>query len=153
MQIPYQRNFVKALDEKILVTLFSIQEKYNKPYCFPSQNKLLILLKNNYGLSVCRRTLNYHLRDLENNGFLSRKRRIKRSPDGTLSLATSLYFMTKQAYSYLKGVCRFVVSVLRARPSWIKQFQLKDNIKIIEREPDPTVRRSKYLGLINDTLS
>lgn len=153
MQITYQRNFVKTLDEKILVTLFSIQEKYNKPYSFPSQNKLLILLKQNYGIIVCRRTLNYHLRYLEDGGFLSRKRRIKRASDGTLSLATSLYFMTKQAYSYLKGVCRFVVSVLKARPSWVKQFQLKDNIKIIQREPDPTVRRSKYLETIYDTLS
>lgn len=153
MHISYQKTNVKTIDEKILITLFSIQEKYNKPYCYPAQTKLLELLKKYYGISICRRTLNYHLRYLEDNNFLSRKRRIKRLSDGTLSLSTSLYFITKQAYTYLKGVCRFVVSVLKSRPTWTKQFQLKDKIKIIEREPDPTLRRSKYLETIHDTLS
>jgi len=152
MSLSCPKQKVNTLDEKILIILFSLQEKYNKPYSYPSQFKIISILASHYSFVICRRTLNYHLKYLEFNGFLSRKRRLKRLPNGTLSLATTLYFITKHAYSYLKGLCRFVASILKTRPSWTKQFGLKDQIKTIQREPDPAVRRSKYLETIYETL-
>lgn len=153
MHISYQKEIVNTLDEKILITLFTLLEKYQKSYCFPSQQKLLNLLSTYHGISCCRRTLNYHLKHLELLGYIVRKRRLKRLHDGTLSLSTSLYFLTKEAYAHLKTMCRFAVSVLKKRPTWIKQFHLKDKIKSIKGIPDPKVRRTKYLNAINQVLS
>jgi hypothetical protein len=153
MHISYQKVNVKQFDEKILTTLLAIQERYNKPYSFPSQEKILALCHQYYGISRCKRTLNYRLKYLEQQGFIVRKKRIKRLRNGTLKLATTLYFLTTKAYSYIKNLCRFVTRILKRRPSWVKQFQLKDQIKIIETIDDPGIKRSKYLELINDTLS
>ena len=145
MQITHQHAVVNTLDEKILLTLFALQEKHRKAYSFPSQLKILSLVRHFYGLTPSRRTLNYHLRALEDTGFLTRKRRIKRLADGTLRLATSLYFLTARAFSYLKGICAFVVSILKARPEWVKQFQLKDQIAAIKKITDPDRRRGEYI--------
>lgn len=153
MQVSYQRAFVNSKDEKILLTLFSLQEKHKKPYSFPSQQKIITLCRSYYGLVMGRRSLNYHLRYLENQGFITRRRRIGRLTNGTLYLSTSLYFLTARAFNYLKGMCKFVVGILKSRPSWTKQFQLKDQIKVIEQEQSPAVRQSKYLEVIYDTLS
>jgi len=144
---------VNTVDEKIIIILFSIQEQYGKTYSYPSQEKILLLLKTFYGITICRRTLNYHLRELEGSDFISRKRRIKRLPDGTLSLATSLYFLCKSAYAHLKRLSRFVFNVLKKRPSWAKQFDLGNKIKDIQAIEDETKRHKKYLNVIYDTLA
>ena len=141
-------NPISTIEQALLKALFSIQEKYKKPYTFPSQLKLLQLLATYSYISISRRTLNYKLRHLQDGGYIARRRRIKRNPDGTLCLATSLYFLTKRAYSYLKGLCRWAHAILKRRPSWAKQIVLPDHIADIQQDPDEVARRTKYLNLI-----
>lgn len=152
-QLAHSKTYVKPVHEALLKTFFALQEKYQNHYSWPSQLTLLALLSKFYGLQMCRRTLCYHLKYLESNGFLQRQRRIKHLSDGTLLTRTTLYELTKLAFSYLKGVARFFYNVLKRRSSWRKQFDLPDKIKDVEQTADPHQKRKEYLNLIYDTLS
>lgn len=80
------------------MTLKSVGDKYDKHYCWPSQDTLLDLLKEFYGIAVSRRTLNRDLRWLEKNGFIERLRRHARDRYGRLVLRSTLYFFMRKAY-------------------------------------------------------
>ena len=54
-----------SFDSAIIATLYALQLKYKKRYCFPSQNKLLELIRKHQGIIRSRRTLNRRLKVLE----------------------------------------------------------------------------------------
>ena len=85
----------------IILSLSHLMLKQGKRYCFPSQAKLCEILTKYYHNPIHRRALNYHLRHLEDRGYISRKRRIKRGPDGKMIFASTLYFLTKRGYKFL----------------------------------------------------
>jgi len=85
----------------IILTLAHLMLKQGKRYCFPSQEKLCEILGKYYDNPIKRRGLNYHLRHLEDKKYITRKRRIKRGPDGKLLFASTLYFLTKRGYKFL----------------------------------------------------
>lgn len=75
--------------------------KHGKKYCFPAQ---ITILKNlaMYGqVSMSIRTLNRRLRVLEDEKYIKRKRRIKKTADGRIQFKSTLYKLTKKAYSML----------------------------------------------------
>lgn len=90
----------------ILEILLALMQKFGKNYCFPSQYKILELLKTHHGVTISRRALNYHLRDLEDAGLIDRKSRIRRGPRGELVFNSSLYFLKKLGYAFLNKIIR-----------------------------------------------
>ncbi len=85
----------------ILSVIFYLSEKYEKLYCYPSQLKILELLKEYRGIKRCRRTLNRWMRYAEDNGFIKRIRRIKRDPVKGFMFKSTLYKITYKGYKLL----------------------------------------------------
>lgn len=80
--------------DPILTVLFKIMSKYEKDYCFPSQKKLIELLDIRRGVKKSRATLNRWLRVIEDEGYIYRKRRIKRDAVQGMIFKSTLYFIT-----------------------------------------------------------
>ena len=90
----------------ILETIAALQRKYGKSYCFPTQCRLLQLLKVHHKIDLSRRGLNYALRDLQDAGLIDRKRRIRKGSAGLIFNST-LYFFKEAGYKFLNRIKRF----------------------------------------------
>lgn len=95
----------------IVQILIHLSRKYQKSYCYPSQAKILEILEERYQQKICRRSLNYHLKKLELQGFFVRKRRIIKESKDKYLFHSTLYILQKKIYkmaykfgSYLKSV-------------------------------------------------
>ena len=93
-----------AASLQLLHALYAIAAKYGKSYCYPSQDKILELLKNHYDISISRRTLNRWLAFLEGEGYIFRTRRHTRGTDGEISFKSTLYRFGKKALRLLKKI-------------------------------------------------
>ncbi len=89
---------------QLLHALYAIAAKYGKSYCFPSQEKILELLKVHYDISISRRTLNRWLAFLEGEGYIFRTRRHSRGKDGQIHFQSTLYHFGKKALRLLKKI-------------------------------------------------
>jgi hypothetical protein len=89
---------------QLLHALYAIAAKYGKSYCYPSQKKLLELLKTHYDISISRRTLNRWLAFLEGEGYIFRTRRHTQGTDGGISFKSTLYRFGKKALRLLKKI-------------------------------------------------
>ena len=89
--------------QPVLLALFKISVKHKKYYSYPSQLKILELLKQWRGITRCRRTLNYWLRKLEDGNLLKRRRRIGHDPVYGLIFHSTLYMITLKGYYLLKA--------------------------------------------------
>lgn len=89
-----------------LVCIMSVIKKHEGNYSYASQNKYLELLKNIHKINISRRQLNYHLRDMENEGFIKRIKRHVRGEKGMLITKTTAICMTIKGYFFLakKGI-------------------------------------------------
>jgi len=92
---------VISVDMGIMMTLYYLITANKRTYCFPSQEKLLEILKEKYDIMISRRTLNYHLRKLGDLDFIFRKRRIKKDDNGVLKFKSTLYWLKKGAWKLL----------------------------------------------------
>jgi len=90
----------------LLNTIDSIQRKAGKNYCYPMQITLSSLVQKYHNVKMSLRTLNRYLRRLEDEGYITRKRRTKKNPDGTTSFTSTLYTLTHKAYNYLGSLVR-----------------------------------------------
>ena len=93
-----------AASLQLLHALYAIAAKYGKSYCYPSQEKILELLKTHYDISISRRTLNRWLAFLEGEGYIFRTRRHSRSKDGLIHFQSTLYRFGKKALRLLKKI-------------------------------------------------
>jgi hypothetical protein len=89
---------------QLLHALYAIAAKYGKSYCYPSQEKILELLKTHYDISISRRTLNRWLSFLEGEGYIYRTRRHAQGKDGGISFKSTLYRFGKKALRLLKKI-------------------------------------------------
>jgi hypothetical protein len=89
---------------QLLHALYAIAAKYGKSYCYPSQEKILELLKNHYDISISRRTLNRWLAFLEGEGYIFRTRRHSQGKDGQIHFQSTLYRFGKKALRLLKKI-------------------------------------------------
>ena len=89
---------------QLLHALYAIAAKYGKSYCFPSQTKILELLKIHYDISISRRTLNRWLAFLEGEGYIFRTRRHTRGTNGEVNFKSTLYRFGKKALRLLKKI-------------------------------------------------
>ncbi|KKM24229.1 hypothetical protein LCGC14_1607190 [marine sediment metagenome] len=52
----------------VINTLSAIQRKYQKGYCYPSQDKILFLLRTIHSLTISKRTLQRWLKNIAKEG-------------------------------------------------------------------------------------
>lgn len=64
----------------LLKTILAVAKKHGKAYCYPSQRRLLELLRKFHRVVISRRTLNRHLAILEAAHFFTRVRRHREGP-------------------------------------------------------------------------
>lgn len=105
-------NAVQNADSRILETLAGLAGHHGRTWCYPSQEKLLELLKRFTGRTMSRRHLCRHLKALERDGYLRRIRRHKRARNGSLWLRSTCYVLGGR---WLCRAARLVKAVLKQR--------------------------------------
>lgn len=72
---PSLGNVVNHPDFRIMQIIAGLSNFYGRNHCIPTQGKILELLRRYTGRVMSRRTLNRHLRALEDSGYVRRIRR------------------------------------------------------------------------------
>ncbi len=88
-------------DILIVKTINGFRKTFGKNYCFPTQKKILDKLKEYHGITICRRTLNYHLRKIEDLEVIKRTKRHYRGTLGNLICRSTLYFWGKRFHDFM----------------------------------------------------
>lgn len=87
----------------MLSLLFGLNVHFGKKYCFPSQLKLLGLLKEFRSVKMSIATLNRWLRVIEDEKYVKRIRRIRRDPVLGMVFQSTMYFITRKGYRLLNS--------------------------------------------------
>jgi hypothetical protein len=129
-----------AASLQLLHALYAIAAKYGKSYCFPSQEKILELLKNHYDISISRRTLNRWLAFLEGEGYLFRTRRHSRGKDGQIHFQSTLYHFGKKALRLLKKIAHPLRKLLNSPVchKWHNNYPSKKQVNRRAPQATPT---------------
>ncbi|MBA7492403.1 hypothetical protein ES702_02953 [subsurface metagenome] len=85
----------------VLSIIQGLSKYHGKKYCYPSQKKVLELLKNRLGIQISIATLNRYLRVIEDKGLLRRIRRLKRDPLKGMIFQSTIYIITYKGYTLL----------------------------------------------------
>jgi hypothetical protein len=90
--------------EAEVMSLLGIAKKYHKFYCWVSQKRIGELLEKYHQFGISNRTLNRDLRWLEDNGYISRLRRIRVNKEGKLVFCSTLYKFTGKLFNWLNSM-------------------------------------------------
>lgn len=85
----------------VVNTLYKINKKNSKHYCYPAQLTILEHLETYYGIKRSVATLNRWLRKLEDDGMFKRVRRIARGSDGKIQFRSTMYFIKLKGLKHL----------------------------------------------------
>ena len=139
--------------QSTICVLNYLSHKNKKVYCYPSQEKILKLLKKYYGITIRRRQLNNVLAFLEKSKYIERKRRLKKTKEGKLVFNTTLYWIKKRAYSYL---AKIVGTIKRTgfnlkegiRREFKKEASLNDQQRYLYKEEERQKNKEKLKQLL-----
>lgn len=110
----------------ILVTLLKIQRKYEKEYSWPSQRKILELMDRNQGIKKSRATLNRRLRVGEDEKYVIRRRRIRKTKKYGMTFKSTLYKITIKGYRMLSRFGVDVRAEIEKYEKWREEMNRKD---------------------------
>ena len=137
----------------LLNTIDSIQKRYKKGYCYPSQEKLVALLGQFHSEFFSIRTLNRRLRRLETDGYLKRKRRLRATPDGFILFQSTIYSLTRKAYLFIGSLVRRLSHHTKKVSNWLIQ---KESPSISVEIPGPDegrlLAREEVVALVRGLL-
>lgn len=88
----------------VLSIIQGLSKFHGKKYCFPSQKKILELLKNRVGIKISIATLNRYLRVIEDEGLIRRIRRLKRDSVKGMIFQSTIYIITYKGYTLLHQI-------------------------------------------------
>lgn len=88
----------------VVAIIDGLSRHYGKKYCYPSQKKLMELLEKRLGIKISIATLNRWLRSIEDDGFLTRLRRIRRDKVLGTIFQSTLYTLKKKSFVLLAKV-------------------------------------------------
>lgn len=88
----------------LLPTLAGLAGHHGKPYCYPSQTKIIELHARQTGESMSVATLNRHLRALELDGWITRTCRHRADGDRGWTFRSTLYQFTRRAWRWIAGL-------------------------------------------------
>ena len=97
----------QSLDLYIRQAYFHLARRRPGRYSEASQESVLKILRNIYSVSICRRTLNYHLRSLEDSDEIKRIRRHKKGFGGRIQFHTTLVILKSRAVGVLKNLAKW----------------------------------------------
>lgn len=131
-------NHVRRPCRQIVDVLVRLSGFYNKTYAFPSQDKILALLKRWYGVAMSRRTLNRHLNTLCKQMLLTRKRRHQYHRRKGMLIRSTLYSAlsrhwatkTRELNAEIKTAHAHLASLSNSRVPGVAQY-IKSYIKIL----------------------
>jgi len=92
---------MESQKEAIIKTLFKVARKYQKPYCYPSQRRILQLLGKYHHIFISLRTLNRRLVDLERERYFTRVRRHRAGLGGRMVFNSTLYKLGGRAFNWV----------------------------------------------------
>lgn len=90
--------------EAVVMSLLGVAKKYEKFYCWVSQKRLEELIEKYHGMGLSNRTLNRDLRWLEDNGYISRLRRLRVDKEGKIVFCSTLYKFTGKLFNWLSSM-------------------------------------------------
>jgi len=140
------------IGQRILETFFYLCQQSKKDYCWPSQLRLIEILNTVHGISISRRTLNYHLKALETNGFIRRIRRIKRGEKGQISFNSTLYCLLNKAKKVLKNLIRLVGRCRKHFKALFRAVELEPKLQTFEKREhsSPEEVRREAINLLKE---
>jgi len=130
----------------VLCTINGLNRKYGKNYCYPSQNKMLWLMKNFYDVTRSRATLNRWLRVIEDEKYIKRVRRHTKDKIRGYIFKSSLYTITLKGYKKLRSMGMDVFKQIKE----IQEKMFRSKKKSAAATADP---RGIKKGLGKDMMS
>ena len=122
--------------EAILMTLLGVAKTHNKAYCWISQNRQLELLSKYHSWNISRRTLNRRLRELVQEGYIIRVRRLIKNGQGGIRFNSTLYKFTAKLFIWLRRLGNFVRKAFSfARVPWMAHHSTLREEEISKRFP------------------
>jgi len=135
----------------ILETLVGMANKYAKSYVYPTHKTLLDRLERYHQVKISKRTLTYHLRRLELEGFIQRIRRIRRGKDGRLEGRSTLYKLGKGAKRWARWICKMARDSVKVWPEIWREYWTREKLRetVVDTDKDGRVRDpTPYLRLL-----
>jgi len=134
-------------DDKFLLLLWDKIQHFQRHYIFPSQETLLVWLRNQGGLDVSRRTLNRYLRNLQNRQIIGRIRRVRHDPLKGMKFASTLYSI---GFLGLRKLVMIGVITFKQMKEYIKNSK-----PFASRQPKRPVEspRPGGAGILSNTVS
>ena len=96
-------NLVERPEIRIVAVLAHLCNKYERSWCYPSQDKICELLARFHGITLSRRHLNRHINALIAAGYLKTTRRHTKDRHGTLILKSTLYELQGAAWTLIQS--------------------------------------------------
>ena len=90
-----------SIKEGIAKVLLAIAKKYEKAYCYPSQKHILRLLRKHQFIKISIRTLNRYLKEMEEEGYFSRVRRLRCGEGGKIVFCSTLYKLGGKLFNWV----------------------------------------------------
>jgi len=81
--------------------MWGLSRHHGKKYCYPSQRKIMELLKKRFKIRISIATINRWLLVIEKNGYIKRTRRIRRDKKLGMVFQSTLYQITWKGYRLL----------------------------------------------------
>ena len=136
--------------EAVLQVLRGFCVAFKKRYCYPSQDTLLRSLNTKFGIEISKRSLNYWLRELEDEGWIGRLRRLRRGKTGELEFFTTLYTLKRKTLKLLFTLANRLIAAAGKsfRPGFRRQKKQPLDTENIERgwKPDFNQARKIFNG-------
>lgn len=96
-------NIVDRPELRIIAVLSHLCKKYERSWCYPSQDKICELLRRFHGVEISRRHLNRHINALEAQGYIKTTRRHTKDRHGALILKSTLYELKAAAWTLISA--------------------------------------------------
>ena len=97
--------------EALARTLVGIAKTHNKFYCYASRETLCFLLKKFHHLNVSPRTMSRRIKELHDQGYITRVRRNWDEVNGTKRFKCNLYRLEKKIFLWLRKLGEYVRQV------------------------------------------
>jgi len=123
----YEPNEVINPDHRVMEVLLGLAGWAHKTYVFPSQRKILELLRDFTGRRMSLRTLARHLRALERDLQLRRQRRYPKNVAGELVHQTTLYWPGGRFLARAERLGRGLMGWAKARDQRNARSMLPDS--------------------------
>jgi len=123
-----------------LIVLHNLNKFWGKLYCYPSQETILKRMKVECSHDICRRTLNYNLKEMESHGLITRIRRHRRKKYTGMEFRSTLYEITVLGYNlllrtkvilpgYLRSIRKKLERMLERKRKPCAIFQMTDGFQ------------------------